>query len=105
MPTHTSCSEMSPGGAGELLCDGTQNLARYDWAERLAWHGWRGERLAPKQTLGEGLPAAAAWQCVAAIDALPSGRYAAATVSVVGCNQQAIAARFVSCLENVQTKI
>ena len=39
--------------------------------------------------------AAAAWQCVAAIDALQQNRYSAATVSVVGCNQQAIAARFV----------
>jgi hypothetical protein len=38
--------------------------------------------------------AAAAWQCVAAVDALNQGQYASATVSVVGCNQQAIAARF-----------
>jgi hypothetical protein len=39
--------------------------------------------------------AAAAWQCAAAIDALHQKRYAAASVSVVGCNQQAIGAHFV----------
>ena len=39
--------------------------------------------------------AAGAWQCVAACDAVASGRFAAATVSLVGSNQQAIGARFV----------
>ena len=39
--------------------------------------------------------AAAAWQCVAALDALAQNQYAAANVSVVGCNEQAIAAQFV----------
>lgn len=89
-------AEMPLGSADELLCDGTQNRLRFDAAELAAWHDWRGDRLAVKKVLGEGLPAAAAWQCVAALDALQQGRYRAATVSVVGCNQQAIAARFVS---------
>jgi hypothetical protein len=44
--------------------------------------------------LGEGFVAAAAWQCVAAVDALARQLYQSAYVSVVGCNQQAIAARF-----------
>jgi len=39
--------------------------------------------------------AAAAWQCVAACDAVANGRFAAADVSLVGSNQQAIGARFV----------
>jgi hypothetical protein len=39
--------------------------------------------------------AAAAWQCVAACDAVADGRFAAASVSLVGSNQQAIGARFV----------
>ena len=89
-------AEMPPGAANELLCDGTQNLPRFDAAELAAWKDWRGDRLAPKQILGEGLPAAAAWQCAVAIDALRQNHYAAASVSVVGCNQQAIAARFVT---------
>jgi len=45
--------------------------------------------------LGEGLMAAAAWQCVAACDAVAVGRFGAASVSLVGSNQQAIGARFI----------
>ncbi len=89
-------AEMPLGSAQELLCDGTQNLLRFDAPELAAWNDWGGDRLAVKKILGEGLPAAAAWQCVAALDALRQGCYRAATVSVVGCNQQAMAARFVS---------
>lgn len=81
--------------AGELLVEGTQNLKRYDRAESEAWQDWRGERIAPKVALGEGLMAASPWQCVTAIDALQQGRCASAIVSVVGCNQQAIGAHFV----------
>ena len=78
-----------------LLCDGLQNVPRFDADEAPAWHDWTGPRLSPKTVLGEGLMAAAAWQCVAAVDALGEGRASAANVSVVGCNQQAIGARFV----------
>jgi 3-oxoacyl-(acyl-carrier-protein) synthase len=78
----------------ELLCDGLQGLPRTDAAEKRAWQDWGGPRVSPKIFLGEGLMAAAAWQCVAAIDALNQNRYSGAVVSVVGCNQQAIAARF-----------
>ena len=80
---------------GTLLCDGLQNVPRFDAGEAMAWRDWIGPRLSPKTVLGEGLMAAAAWQCVAAVDALAEGRAAAANVSVVGCNQQAIGARFV----------
>ena len=82
--------------AADLLCDGQQNLPRMDAAEVAAWNHWRGARLSPKTVLGEGSMAASAWQCVAAVDALRQNRYAAANVSVVGCNQQAIGARFVN---------
>lgn len=78
----------------ELLCDSTLNLRRHDAAESNAWHDWKGARLSPKRILGEGLAAGSAWQCVAAIDALRQRKFSAATVSVVGCNQQAIGARF-----------
>jgi hypothetical protein len=77
-----------------VLCDSRQGVARLDAAELAAWHAWNGGRVSPKQILGEGLMAAAAWQCVAAVDELQQKRYAAANVSLVGCNQQAIGARF-----------
>ena len=79
----------------ELLCDGTGSSTRADAPERAAWRDWTGPRLSPKRILGEGLMAAAAWQCVAACDAVARGRFAAANVSLVGSNQQAIGARFV----------
>jgi 3-oxoacyl-(acyl-carrier-protein) synthase len=79
----------------ELLCDGLGNGLRTDEAERAAWWDWRGPRLSPKRILGEGLMALAAWQCVAACDAVATGRVPGASVSLVGSNQQAIGARFV----------
>lgn len=78
-----------------LLCDGLLGIARADRDEQSAWRDWTGARLSPKKILGEGLMAAAAWQCVAALDSLAQNQYAAANVSVVGCNEQAIAAQFV----------
>ena len=83
------------GAAGELLCDSLADSPRADAAEIEAWRDWPGARISPKQILGEGLMAAAAWQCVAACDALAAGRFAAANVSLVGSNQQAMGARFV----------
>jgi hypothetical protein len=79
----------------ELLCDSLIGLPRPDHDEQAVWGDWTGPRLSVKKTLGEGYMAAAAWQCVAAADALQRKQYSAATVSVIGCNQQAIAARFV----------
>jgi hypothetical protein len=78
----------------ELLCDGLGNSPRADAPELAAWRDWTGSRISPKRILGEGLMAAAAWQCVAACDAVAGGRFAAANVSLVGSNQQAIGARF-----------
>ncbi len=80
----------------ELLCDGLSDSPRTDAAERAAWLDWTGPRVSPKRILGEGLMAAAAWQCVAACDAVAGGKFTAATVSLVGSNQQAIGARFVA---------
>jgi 3-oxoacyl-(acyl-carrier-protein) synthase len=78
----------------ELLCDGIGSSPRTDAAEFAAWRDWTGPRVSPKRILGEGLMAAAAWQCVAACDAVANGRFAAANVSLVGSNQQAMGARF-----------
>jgi hypothetical protein len=79
----------------ELLCDGLGNSPRADAPELVAWRDWTGPRISPKRVLGEGLMAAAAWQCVVACAATASGQFTAANVSLVGSNQQAIGARFV----------
>jgi 3-oxoacyl-(acyl-carrier-protein) synthase len=89
-------STMGDGQPGHLLCDSCIGLPRLDAREEQAWSKWKGARLSPKKVLGEGLAAGSAWQCVAAVDALQRGAYPVATVSVVGCNQQAIAAQFVA---------
>jgi 3-oxoacyl-(acyl-carrier-protein) synthase len=80
----------------ELLCPGTQGVARADADELAAWTDWTGARLTPKQLLGEAFTASAAWQCIAACDALGRGDFSAANVSIVGANEQAIGARFVN---------
>jgi 3-oxoacyl-(acyl-carrier-protein) synthase len=87
--------ELGAGQAGELLCDGAQGVPRLDRDEAEAWKDWSGPRISPKAILGDGRMAAAAWQCVAAIVELQRGSYPAASVSIAGCNQQAIAGRFV----------
>jgi 3-oxoacyl-(acyl-carrier-protein) synthase len=88
--------ELPPCSADQLLVDGLQGIPRLDAAEAGAWRDWGGVRVSPKAILGEGLMAASAWQCVVAIDALKQNRYPAASVSVVGCNQQAIGAHFIA---------
>jgi hypothetical protein len=88
--------QLGEGAPKELLCDGIGDSPRTDAAEHAAWRGWAGARLSPKRILGDGLMAGAAWQCVAACDAVAGGKFPAATVSIVGSNQQAIGARFVA---------
>jgi hypothetical protein len=82
------------GSAQELLCDSLHGLAGIDRAEELVWNDWRGPRLSPRKILGEGLMAGAAWQCVAAVDALMQGQCRTAVANIVGCNEEAIAAEF-----------
>ena len=77
-----------------LLCDSLQDVPAEDAAEGVAWNGWQGPRRSVKSIFGEGLMAAAAWQCVAAVDALKQGEAEETLVSVVGTNQQAIGAAF-----------
>ena len=79
---------------GHVLVDGIQDAARLDAAETAAWSEWEGPRFSPKLVLGDGMMAGAAWQCVLAISSLAQNEYRAASVSVVGCNQQAIGAHF-----------
>lgn len=87
-------SQLPGNQPDHLLVDGRQNLLRLDSPEIAAWENWTAERISPKAILGEGMMAAAAWQCVAAVDALRQKKYLGANVSVVGCNQQAIGAHF-----------
>jgi hypothetical protein len=91
----TMRAQLGDGSSDELLCDGLGGSPRADEPELAAWRDWTGPRLSPKRILGEGLMAAAAWQCVAACDALVGQKFFAANVSVVGSNQQAIGAQFV----------
>jgi hypothetical protein len=78
--------QLPTGGAGELLCASE--------SKKFSQVNLPGQRLEPKSILGEAFVASAAWQCVAACDALFQKKFTAANVSVIGANQQAIGARF-----------
>ena len=79
-------SQLPAGSTNELLCDSA--------ASSSVWADWPGSRLALKDILGEAFLASAAWQCVFACDAIRQNEFAAANVSIIGVNQQAIGARF-----------
>ena len=79
-------SQLPAGDIHELLCISDDN--------NFARPGWPGQLLAPKTILGEAFVVSAAWQCVAACDAISLGKFTAANVSVVGANQQGVGARF-----------
>ena len=81
----------------ELLCDGLGDSPRAVGPEIAVWRDWPGARLSPKILLGEGLMAAAAWQCVAACAAVAEKMFPSAIASLVGCNQQAMGVRFQAC--------
>lgn len=87
--------ELPAFSPGQVLIDGLQDAARLDAAETAAWSRWDGPRFSPKLVLGDGMMAGVAWQCALAVDAVAGNAYRGATVSVVGCNQQAIGAHFV----------
>lgn len=87
-------AELGPDPLNAVLCDGRQGIARLDRAEDKAWRTWPGTRISPKLICGDGLMAAGAWQCVTAVDALFHSEFSSANVSIVGTNQQAIAAQF-----------
>jgi len=80
-------AQLPAGAPDELLCSSESGNA--------AWSGWTGGRLTPKTVLGEAFAASAAWQCVAACDAIQRCQYEAANVSITGANRQTIGARFV----------
>jgi len=88
--------QLGNNSSSELLCDSLGNRPRTDAAECAAWSDWAGARVSAKKILGEGMMAAAAWQCVAACDAVAEKKFTAANVSLIGANAQAIGARFVA---------
>jgi 3-oxoacyl-(acyl-carrier-protein) synthase len=92
---HRMREQLGAGDVTGLLCDSSSESYRQSAAEGRAWKDWSGPRISPKRVLGEGLAASSAWQCVAACEAVASGRFTRALVSVVGASQQAIGARFV----------
>jgi hypothetical protein len=80
-----------------VLWDGLQNSSLLDREEKKAWATWPGEKISIKPILGEGLSAATAWQCVAAVDYLRRQKETSeCLVNIVGCNQQAVAGLFSS---------
>jgi hypothetical protein len=81
-------AQLPAGAPNELLCSSESGNA--------AWSGWTGGRLAPHAILGEAFAASAAWQCVAACDAVQRCQYEAVNVSITGPGRQAIGARFVN---------
>jgi 3-oxoacyl-(acyl-carrier-protein) synthase len=87
-------AELPLPGGDALLCDSLAGWPARDRAEIEAWSDWQGSRLSPKRVLGEGLMAAGAWQCVAALDRLREGKNSQAFVSIAGSHQQAIGACF-----------
>ncbi|HEX3798776.1 MAG TPA: hypothetical protein VH413_08740 [Verrucomicrobiae bacterium] len=78
----------------EVLCPSTQGISKLDAPEHHAWLDWQGPRRLTRTVLGQAFAASAAWQCVAACDAIQCAAFSAANVSVLGVNQQAIGARF-----------
>ncbi len=82
--------------AATTLVDSLTGAPHVDHAEVSAWSDWNGPRISVKKLLGEPFGAGSAWQCVVAADQLSRGLHSSAIVNVVGCNQQAIAARLVA---------
>lgn len=87
-------SQLPTSRGSELLCLSLRDASDDD-PEAQVWKDWTGQRLAPKQLFGDAFAASAAWQCIAACDALTRNEFSAANVSVVGANQNAGAARFI----------
>ena len=90
--------QLNNTGLGSPLYDSSQGELGWPTREEAAWSGWKGRRISPKKVCGEAFMASAAWQCVAAVDALARGACPTATVGIIGANEQAIAAEFVAAL-------
>ncbi len=85
---------LGPFDQRALLLDSTSGSKGIFQEEDHLWSSWPNRRVSPKQILGEGLMAGAAWECVLAADELKNSEAAEAIVSVAGFHQHAIGARF-----------
>lgn len=86
--------ELMQAGAVDWLCDSLSGCAASDAAEAAAWASAIVPRWSAKKILGEAFAATSAWQCVLACERVASEAATSVNVSVVGCNQQAIGARW-----------
>lgn len=84
------------GDHQEWLIGSARGDPKADAAEQDAWSDWPGPVIFPLRRLGAAFNAAAAWQAVLACEAIHRRVTPAATVSVVGTNQQAIGARWLA---------
>jgi 3-oxoacyl-(acyl-carrier-protein) synthase len=87
-------NELGKSDRNTLLIDGIGGSRNIPSDEIRLWNDWTGDRLSPKKILGEGLLAAAAWQCVLAADALKNKRAKEVIVCIAGFHQHALGARF-----------
>lgn len=74
-----------------LLVDSRSGIRNFDEPETAMWKDWTGPVWSPKRVLGDSMGAAAAFQVVAAVDALKSGPWNQVVVSSMGSNQQCAA--------------
>ena len=86
--------ELGAFGTEAILFDGITGEGGISREESELWRDWEGMRVSPKRVAGEGLMAAAAWQCVLGADAIANGAGREAVVSIGGFHQHAVAARF-----------
>ena len=88
--------ELRSSGSAELLADSFSGDIRISSEEGQLWADWSGARISPKRALGEGLMAGAAWQVVAAADAVMNRTVQGAIISTAGFHQHAIGGRLTS---------
>lgn len=74
-----------------LLVDSRSGIRSFDEPETAMWRDWTSPAWSPKRVLGDSMGAAAAFQVVAAVEALKSGPWIQTVVSSMGSNLQCAA--------------
>lgn len=92
----TMARELGEIRSDTLLVDSTTSEKGISKEEHELWKDVAGRRCSPKKVLGEGLMAGAAWQFVAAADALMNGGASSACISIAGFHQHSVGARIVT---------
>ena len=87
-------AELPTQSSSAILADSTSSNGGISAEEAELWLDWNGSHISPKRILGEGLMASAAWQVVAAADALMNGSAKEALISIAGFHQHAVGAHF-----------